>query len=124
MASLSSCVQEFIAQHSSNLFSSDASEARPPRLSRFNSNPLSSTEIEEEDPSTSTTAHSSKSPFDLDLYVITSPIEHFLRVSSRIRREQFFKVVRFVFPLHSIYSAVVDSSWSFTDLPCDDGKLS
>ena len=42
-------------------------------------------------------SHSRKSTLCSDLYVITPPIEHFLRVSSRLCREQFFKVVLFVF---------------------------
>ncbi|CAF1062339.1 unnamed protein product [Adineta ricciae] len=77
MSSLNNCVQEFIEQHSSTLFSSDnANETHRHRLSRFSSSNL---DIEDEDP---------------NLFVITPPIEHFLHVSSRLCREEFFKLIR------------------------------
>jgi hypothetical protein len=96
MKSLSNCVQEFLDYHSRNFFPNHSTtETRRPRTSRFNSIPSAATEIEDEDPSGF--SKFSKSSFSfvyfLDLFVITPPIEHFLDVSSRLRREQFFKVI-------------------------------
>lgn len=129
MASLNSCVQEFIAQHSSSLFSSETGEARPTRISRFNSNPLSSTEIEDEDPSTSTTcvriliagnprsvqiSMSSRHPSNISF---VSQLVYAVNNSSKYCSS-------FTQTLHSVCFAVVDSSWSSSDLSCHDGRFS
>ncbi|CAF4254038.1 unnamed protein product [Rotaria socialis] len=93
MKSLSSCVQEFINHHSSTLFPSDNTiDIRRPRLNRFNSASTSSVDIEDEDP---------------NLFVITPPIEYFLDLSSRQRREQFFKLVQ---PGHYLVCNVLTAS--------------
>ncbi|CAF5007702.1 unnamed protein product [Rotaria magnacalcarata] len=93
MKSLNSCVQEFINHHSSALFPSDnTTDIRRPRLNRFNSASTSSVDIEDEDP---------------NLFVITPPIEYFLDLSSRQRREQFFKLVQ---PGHYLICHVLTAS--------------
>ena len=52
MKSVDKCVQEFIDHHSSTLFPNDqTADNRRPRISRFNSVPSSSVDIEDEDPS-------------------------------------------------------------------------
>jgi hypothetical protein len=52
MTSLNACVQEFIDHHSSTLFPSDNTNARRPRINRFNSiTSPPSVDIEDEDPS-------------------------------------------------------------------------
>ncbi len=52
MKSLNNCVQEFIDHHSSTLFPNDhTTDTRRPRLSRFDSIPSTSIDIEDEDPS-------------------------------------------------------------------------
>ncbi len=52
MKSVNNCVQEFIDHHSSTLFPNDhTTDNRRPRISRFNSIPSASIDIEDEDPS-------------------------------------------------------------------------
>jgi hypothetical protein len=93
MKSLNNCVQEFIDHHSSTLFPSDNSiDTRRPRVNRFNSITSPAIDIEDEDP---------------NLFVITPPIEYFLDVSSRLCREQFFKLIR---PGHILICNVLTAS--------------
>ncbi|CAF0728793.1 unnamed protein product [Adineta steineri] len=90
MKSLNDCVQEFIDQHSSTLFPTDSTiDIHRPRLNRFSSSHI---DIEDEDP---------------NLFVITPPIEYFLHVSSRLCREQFFKLIR---PGHLLICNVLTAS--------------
>lgn len=133
MSSLSKCVEEFVNHHGSTLLpTSDQNETRRPRFSRFNSNPISSGTAINEDPSLFferfTFSQFSTSFSSSDLYVITPPIEYFLRVSSRLCREQFYKVRSFIFYLISNRVAfsfvfIIDlarSTGSFTHLSSFD----
>ncbi len=97
MKSVNNCVQEFIDHHSSSLFPNDhTTDTRRPRISRFNSIPSSSIDIEDEDPSLFRYILLINNYYYyiyVDLFVITPPIEYYLDVSSRLCREQFFKVI-------------------------------
>ena len=57
----------------------------------------------------------------VDLFVITPPIEYYLDVSPRLRREQFFKVIfhRSISTIPRLYSPV-NSSWSYPHRQCND----
>lgn len=125
MTSLTKCVEEFLNHHASTFLPSDSNDTRRPRYSRFDSNPISSETVFDEDPSSLR--------FDGSFsFIITIFIQIF--TSSHRRSNIFFdfhldfvvnsftKFVVSIFVRSKNIFDLVDSTGSSSHLSSDDGN--